>query len=226
MISIGSFQFPQDRTFYEVKLIEAKSKVRKEIHITTLLDESEVSPLQDQLELLQGCVEAYDRGQAQLSLNSGRYYKGRRRELNVLPDMPHQLAFVKFISLTDDRFERSSAVHVVENNIVNGILTQSVYNNGNWQSSPTIIIVPDEDITDLSIKNEDNEFQLNYAIPANTQVIINSHDRSVFLDTQGLLTGSDVEYPQLNTGSNSFEFSLTPNTANASVQIKYQDIWV
>lgn len=226
MISIGSFVFPHDRTFYEVKMIEAKSKVRKEIHITSLLDGCGETSLQDQIARLQSSVEAYDRRQARLSLHGGRYYEGRRRVLEVLPDVQHQLAFVKLISLTSDRFERSNAIHMIDSEIFFGYLSQSIWNAGNWQTSPRIEIIPDVDVTNISIKNGDCEFLLNHDIPANTPITINTNDRNVIVGTNNIHVSSDARFPVLHAEQNSLEFQLTPTTANATVKIQCQDVWV
>ena len=79
MIAIGAFQFPERNTVLQVNLIEAKSKVRKEIQIQSLVQSESKTAHKDDLSKLQSAVEAFDRQQTALSLSRGRYYQGRRR---------------------------------------------------------------------------------------------------------------------------------------------------
>lgn len=226
MISIGSFSFPEDKTFYEVKMIEAKSKVRKEIHITSLLDGSNGIPFHESMARLQASVEAYDRGQARLSINDGRYYEGRRRLLEIVPDVQRRLAFVKFITLTNDRFERGIAFHQIDHDIFYGYLQLSVWQQGNWQSPPKISILPDEDITELSIQNGSHEFQLVHHFQAEEPIVIDSQERSVSAGDEKIFLNSGIEFPMLDAGCNALNFFLSPGTVNAALSVQYQDVWV
>lgn len=218
MISIGDFTFPPKTTLARVQITEAKSKVRKEIHIQAMIDGS--------LENLRQSVESFDRGEASLSLNEGRYYGGRRRFLRVTPVALSSLHWVDFWILTHDRYERSSALHTHTLNPFIGDTLFSLANAGNWTTPLYFSIQPSIEISHMEIAVAGSVFVVDENISKDSELIVDSENRLVSVNGGNYCAYTNDNYPFLEPGAHSISIQVQPSEASMSGFAQYRDYWV
>ena len=108
MVSLGGFIFPEKRTVVQIRTREVLSRVRKEIEVHSVFTHyADLDALKGDLEAMEGELEKFDRGEVQLSIHEGRFFTGRRRDLQRQVEPQCLVAAISLSVLTDDRFERS-----------------------------------------------------------------------------------------------------------------------
>ncbi|MGC9329837.1 MAG: phage distal tail protein [Candidatus Hinthialibacter sp.] len=218
MITIGDFSFPERTTIAQVSVIEAKSKVRKEIRIQSMLKGS--------LEPLRRAIEAFDRGDAALSLQAGRYYMGRRREFMAASNLPGGAAWVDFWVLTRDRYERSEALHAHVVEITTGQGDFSLFHLGNWTAPLCAVLHPSQTVEKIEITTAAEVFALEENIPAGGELIVDSETRQVFVDGENRRASAGLSFPHLTPGANAVTVQTRPAEAAATCTLQYRDRWV
>ncbi|MBN2326316.1 MAG: hypothetical protein JXR73_04115 [Candidatus Omnitrophica bacterium] len=218
MITIGDFSFPERTTIAQVSVIEAKSKVRKEIRIQSMLKESP--------EALQRAIEAFDRGDASLSLQAGRYYMGRRRELLATSNLPGGATWVDFLVLTRDRYERSEAIHAHLVEITTGRGDFSLFNLGNWTAPLCAVLRPSQAVERFEITTASEVFALEETIPAGGELIVDSDARQVYVNGENRRASAGLSFPHLIQGANVVAVQTLPAEAAATCTLQYRDRWV
>lgn len=219
MIAIGNFSFPESSTVAQVGLIEAKSKVRKEIRIRSMLRGSAEEFLH--------ALEAFDRGEESLSIHSGRYYQGRRRELRITPNLPSSLCWVDVWILTDDRYERSSILHQHALDTVEGLATFELLNEGNWSTPLWITLQPAQMIQRIGIVGGEGEaFQMDESIPEGSTVVIDAENRLVTLDSENRFMTANQKFPYLAVGSHDVSIQVEPSDVPVHCVVSYRDTWI
>lgn len=226
MIAIGSFQFPDHLTTTHLTIIEAKSKVRKEIRIQSLLRLNNPRLLEDTLNQFRGELESFDRQETELYLHQGRFYKGRQRHVQIVPSPDQSLAFIDLLVLTNDRYEWGSILHTHQQKLFNGQALFSLFNLGNWVTSPLITITPTETIESVQLKTLQEDFSLNQSIENGQTLIIDSETYSTKLDGNTIHSAINENYPVLLPGSNHITIRTQPTSAEVHCTIQYRDKWV
>jgi hypothetical protein len=218
MITIGDFAFPPKATVARVQVTEAKSKVRKEIHIQSMIDGS--------LEEMRRAVEAFDRGETMLSLNAGRFYGGRRRSLRVTPIASSSLNWVDFWILTHDRYERSSILHTHTLNSFIGQADFSLHNLGNWAAPLYFSIQPSMEISHLEITVAGRVFVVDEKISNSAELIVDSENHLTSINGGNCCAYTNDNYPFLDAGAHSISIQVQPSEASASGFVQYRDYWI
>lgn len=218
MITIGDFTFPERTTVLTVNTIEAKSKVRKEIRIQSMLDGS--------LEDLRQAIESFDRGETSLSIHPGRYYMGRRRYLRITPISSDSMAWVDFWILANDRYERSSILHTQSLNPFFGRVDFSLLNSGNWQAPLYFTIQPSNEITHVEISSAGGTFIVDENIRSDNTLVIDSEKRLVSVNGCNYCAFTNDNYPFLSSGANSLSIQIRPSEVVVGCAIQYRDFWI
>ncbi|MBD3266460.1 hypothetical protein GF373_07295 [bacterium] len=226
MISIGTFIFSKDSTLAHVSNIEAKSRVRKAIRIQSMLRGTTSDRVRRDAEELQSMVESFERGEATLSMNAGRYYDGRRREFHLTPCPDGTLAWVDLLVLTHDRYERSTTLHQQAATSIAGRIPLSLFSIGNWKCPLAIQLQADMDLTALRIESAEGVFSVNQAMPGGTPILINAENRLYKIGEETRQTESDAVFPYLHPGMNAVEIKTEPISAHVEAKTNYRDFWV
>ncbi|MEW6233973.1 MAG: hypothetical protein AB1656_01170 [Candidatus Omnitrophota bacterium] len=226
MIAIGNFSFPEKTTSLQTAVIEAKSKVRREIRIQSLLRKENRETLQAALGELQASVEAFDRREADLSIHPGRYFYGRRRSLQIVPSPCDSLAFAELMVLTDDRYERGRILHNHDLEAYWGRADFALFNLGNWISPLKIALEFDGEASSLKITANENVFSLTNPYAAGQSLVIDSETRQTMLDGETFHAAADQNYPFLAPGSNHLLIHIEPMSAKVRCSAQYRDVWV
>ncbi len=217
MISVGNFEFPKRSTIMQVNTIEAKSKVRKEIRIQSMIDKS--------MEMLENAVETFDQGETHLSLHPGRYYLGRRRSFRSASNLRGSRAWVEFTALTSDRYERSLSLHTHSLSGFFGRAALSLFNVGNWMAPLHISIKAIHAIQQVEICIGNRNYALDESIDKDQTLIIDSESRSLYKDEQNLARSMD-DFPSLEVGTNQVTVQTQPSNAEFFCTIQYRDFWI
>lgn len=226
MIALGSFSFPAGSTVCHLSMIEAKSKVRKEIRIQSMMQGHTRTILEEQMDIMRGMLEAFDRQEQHLSLQPGRYYMGRRREFHLSPCPDSPLAWVDLSILTEDRFERSLALHEHSFTWQGGTADISLLNQGNWRSPLFIQFNLQTPASRMQIVSPEGLFDVQEAMTAGSTVKIDSESRLVSLNDQNIVIPVEEPFPGLFPGINQLHFTVSPANVLGSIIVRYRDIWV
>jgi len=226
VIAIGNFSFPENTTSLQTAVIEAKSKVRREIRIQSLLRKENREALQADLAELQANVEAFDRREADLSIHPGRYFYGRRRSLQIAPSPCDALAFAELLVLTDDRYERGRILHSHNLDAYWGRADFALFNLGNWISPLKMALVFESEVSSLQITANESVFSLTNSFVAGQSLVIDSETRQTLLDGETLHAAADQNYPFLAPGSNHLLIRIEPTSAKVHCSAQYRDVWV
>jgi len=217
MISVGNYEFPKPSTIIQVNTIEAKSKVRKEIRIQSMIDSS--------TDMLENAVESFDQGETHLSLHPGRFYLGRRRSFCVAPNLRGSRTWVEFTALTNDRYERSLSLHTHSLSGFFGRAALSLFNVGNWIAPLHVSIKAIHAIEHLDITIGNRICELDESIGEGQTLIIDSESRSLFKDEKPLARSMD-DFPSLELGVNQVAVQAQPSSAEFLCTIQYRDFWI
>jgi hypothetical protein len=226
MISVGNYSFPDNTTMLHVHEIEAKSKVRKEIRIQSLISRHNESALLNDLSSLRAAMESFDRQLATLSLSPGKYVCGRKRSFQIIPYPAEALAWIDLLILTNDRYERSVILHRHETEILAGRAVFPLFNRGNWLAPLRMTVIPANDISAIHVQTETSEFTLSTPITEGQIAIIDAENRSVLVGNNNAYSAGNEEFPFLQAGSNHLTISIEPSTVTAQCKIEYRDVWI
>ncbi len=225
MVRIGSFIFPPKTTSVQLEMIEAKSKVRKQYRIQSLIRQKTPDQLRQTLEDFQSALEAFDRNENELSLHPGRYHHGRRRHLQIVPGPCQTIAFIDLTLLTSDRYERSLILHQHSMNTSYGQALFSLFQLGNWKAPLHAHIQTNASISSLRFQF-DRLYTLAAEIDAGSTILIDPDLRKTTVNETPIQTSSDTEYPYLLPGSNQVIIQVEPKSASLFCQLHYRDRWV
>ncbi len=226
MIKIGDFQFPGSATECQVSVIEAKSKVRKEIQIRSLLRADSSGDLDLALADLRHAVEAFDKQDAAVSLHPGRYYHGRRREFHVIPVPSGLAAWIELMILTLDRYERGLTLYTQESTAAFGQGRFSLFNRGNWQAPLFLTFEPDASLDRLQILTADDFLSLEETLPAGQVITVDSEKRELLVQGRNRYSLANGRFPFLRPGINALTVQFHPTSAKVRCVIRYRDYWV
>jgi phage-related protein len=226
MIRIGAFTFPAGRTAVSQALIEAKSKVRREIRIEALLRRQNAAALAEELAGLQQAVEQFDRGQAVLSLQDGRYHEGRRREFQVTPLESKAIAWIELLILTSDRYERSLTEYQLTQETENGPALFTLQNRGNWRAPLAFTLIPQGEISSVRIETEPAAFELHRTVTAGQQLRIDSNRRLVTVDEISVIHAGNEVFPYLTEGMQSVTVRSTPADVPVRCTVSHRSYWI
>ena len=229
MITVGSFQFSEDKAFSEVRVVEALSRVRKEITIHALLDGfQDENALFQAVEKLEKELEKMDQGEESISLKTGRYYTGKRRDYVRLVHEKLGLATVKLVVLTEDRYERSSIVHSTVFSSLNNGWEWDIHPNGNWKSWPVLNLEAGSEMTNPRVDDGSRVFSYNGNLNTGDYLIIDSENHTVKKnDTENVLNDVSGEFPLLEPGGTSLVCSFDGGgSPTGTMTVTYRDIWV
>ena len=124
-------------------------------------------------------VEAFDKQDAALSLHSGRYYHGRRREFHVTPVPSGLVAWIELTALTLDRYERGMTLYTHEGTVSFGLGRFSLFNLGNWKAPLFLTFEPDAPLDRLQVQPADDFLSLEENLPAGEVITADSEKREL-----------------------------------------------
>lgn len=226
MIRVGAFAFPQESTEVETRTIEAKSKVRKEVRIQSVIGRRWGLSVDEQLTEMQASLERFDRNEATLSIHPGRFYRGRQRHYQCHATPEADMAWIDLTFLTADRMERSERVHTCSVALEAGEAMVSLYQQGNWPSPARIVIACDERMEAFVLRNGDEEFRVAVELEAGDVLDIRGEDRSLFRNGERFLTDVQGAFPEVRPGVQPWIVGAEPGGAAGQVRIEYHDVWV
>ncbi|MDP8244703.1 MAG: phage tail family protein [Candidatus Hinthialibacter antarcticus] len=226
MTRIGGFLFPTKATHVQSMMVEANSKVRKELRIRSLLRAASPRELDKRLQELQAAVEAFDCGKATLSLRPGEIHYGRRRSFELAPQRRSLAAGVDLLIWTNDRYARSETLHQLEGETYLSNAQASVFNRGNWSSPAQISIEAKSLIQTVTIETASETFTLTDVVNSGETLVVDSDNRAVGINGRNAFAASNQQFPMLEPGANTLQITLTPSSAEAQFQVAYRDVWV
>lgn len=226
MTRIGGFVFPEKTTHVQCKMVEANSKVRKEVRIRSLLRAASPSLLDERLQELQAAAEAFDHGGAALSLRPGEIHYGRRRSFEIAPQRRSLAAGVDLLIWTRDRYARSEILHQDEGETHLSNARFSLFNRGNWTAPAHISLEAKSVIHTVKIETENETFSLNGEVNPGETLAVDSDNRAVEIDGRNAFASSNQLFPFLPPGANLLRITLAPAGAEAHCRITYRDVWV
>ncbi|NPU97897.1 MAG: hypothetical protein HPY51_11870 [Candidatus Omnitrophica bacterium] len=226
MITLGDFRFPEAATECQVSVIEAKSKVRKEIQIRSLLRADSRWDLDFALAALRHAVEAFDKQEAALSLHPGRYYHGRRREFHETPVPAGLAAWIELLVFTLDRYERGATLYAHESTAAFGQGRFSLFHRGNWLAPLFITLEPEAPLTQLQFLTADDFLTLEETLPAGQVITADSEKRELLVQGRNRYSIAHGRFPFLRPGINTLTVRFQPQSAKVRCVIRYRDFWV
>lgn len=222
---IDGFQFPQRTSLSHMRMVEAKSKVRKEIRIRSLIRAASPSQLEHTLDRLRGAVERFDRGEATLSLQPGRYFQGRRRRFDIHPGARSLAAGVDLLVWTADRFERSETLHAVDGDTHEGVCRFALFNRGNWPAPLRIELEAASRIEQVTTHTGNEVFELNTPVNAGQRLTIDTEQRTAELDGVNVFEVCNQNFTSIAPGGNELIIELGDVTAKAACRVEFRDRW-
>ncbi|MBZ0258252.1 phage tail family protein [bacterium] len=226
MTRIGGFLFPEKSTHTQCAMVEANSKVRKEIRIRSLLRAPSPQALDERLQQLQAAVEAFDHGDAMVSLQPGQAHYGRRRSFEIAPERRSLAAGVDLLLWTRDRYARSETLHQNQDETYMSEAQFSLFNRGNWKSPLQVSVNAKAKIDSLTIETENESFTINTTIQTGETLVVDSEERTVQINGRNAFASCNQLFPFLQPGANHLWISLAPAGANAQCVIAFRDVWV
>lgn len=226
MIAIGNFTFPKHTTLVQTNTIEAKSKVRKEIYVQSVLRKENIAELKRTLDELQKSVESFDRQQVPLSINTGRYYLGRRRSMQITPAASEPLAWIEFQVLTNDRYERSLILHRHEQNLYFGQAVFSLFGLGNWNAPLMLTLESSETLSGVQVSTANETFAITGPIDMSQPLTIDAENRQVISGETNLYAAANESFPAIVPGPNQVTVKVEPASAEVTCTVQYRDYWV
>lgn len=226
MIRLGSFVFPQGSTEVQSRTVEAKSRVRKEIRIQSVISEQPGQGVDEQIGLLQRNLERFDRNDERLSIHPGRFHEGRQRHYQCHPSPDDKLAWLDLTFLTADRMERSERLHACTAEIETGIVQISMVNQGNWDAPTRIEITANDPLQSIRFQTGYDPATLTLDLSADERLIVDGMQRTITQDAQNRYETLDGPFPTLQPGYNTWLVSVEPTAADVSIRIEYHDVWI
>ncbi|MBI1389270.1 MAG: hypothetical protein GC154_12565 [bacterium] len=225
MIRLGEITLP-DRDFtVQTATLEARSKVRKEIRLRGLIRGANLDEFQQRVESFRGAVEAFDRGEADLSLETGRFYLGRRRSFSIEPNLQARVAAVDLLIWTDDRYVRGETLFRIPARMYAGSAVIELFSQGNAEGWPRVIVITKTELQSLTIDSGRERFILTRTIGAEVETVIDSEKRTVTCGGENVFAACNETFPLSRPGANRFSVSADPSNAEADVVLEHRDVW-
>ncbi len=229
MVTIGDYSFPERSTAVDIESKFIDGKLKKIVRIDAIvLGSGSASDFSANIEDLEGEVERFDRGEADLSVTSGRYYRGTRLALRRTVDSESKFGAFEILLLTDDRFERSSALHEEEKTITASGDTLTVSQEGNADALPEITLTATGDLVYPTLSDGTRSLTYNGTISAGSVLVIDADAKTAILDgeTNALpkITGS---FPVLSPGDTTLTYTDNEDSSHDAVLVvRFRDTWV
>jgi phage-related protein len=226
MIRIGSFNLPQVTTTADSRVEYVLGRVRRVIQITSVLNQfANREVFQSAIESLSREIERFDRGEVEISLQPGRFLRGRRKKHKVEVDEERCLAVMSLEVIADDRFEHSS-LRFHSETITGSPQTFSVVSNGNWNALPQIQYNPTCPVSFTNFYDGTRQMTVIQEMNAPDVLIIDSAKRSVTLNGENVLHMTQGDFVELAPGTTHLVYGDAGSVHTASLYLFWQDRWV
>lgn len=229
MVALGSFTFPEHRTFVRVRTREVLSRVRKEIDIYSLLIHyASLEALRADLEALEGELEKFDRGEASLSIHESRYFMGRRRDLQRFVEPRHLAATVHVLVLTEDRFERSTEEHQETLEFSQSGQSIVVSQAGNGLAFAKFLLTAGGNLVEPQISDGTRSVVFEASLGSGDTLELDGDARTAVKNsTENVLHLVSGEFPLLSPGNTTITYTDDATSSHTgTLQVKYRDLWV
>jgi hypothetical protein len=229
MVAIGDYAFPEHSTAVDVQSRFIDGTLKKIIRIDAIvLGSGNAADFLANVEDLEGEVEKFDRGEANLSITPGRYHQGIRLGLQRTLDRESKFAAFEILLLTDDRFERSSELHEEDKTIAASGDTLALSQAGNVYAFPEIALTATGDLVYPVLSDGTRSLAYNGTIPAGSVLVIDADAKTAILngDTNALpkITGS---FPLLSPGDTTLTYTDNEESSHqGSLVVQFRDTWV
>ncbi len=226
MIRIGSYNLPLVTTTVDSRVEYVLGRVRRVIQITSVLSQfaSRVA-FQSALEGLSREIERFDRGEVEISLQSGRYLSGRRRKHKVEVDEERCLAVMSLEVLADDRFEHGPLCFHSET-ITSSPHSFLVISSGNWNALPQIQYNPTCPVTYPHFFDGTRQITVYLEMNASDVLVLDSTKHSITLNGESVLQAAQGDFVELSPGTTSLLCSDAGSVHTASLYLFWHDRWV
>ena len=229
MTGLGSFNFPEKRTFVRSRIREVLSKVRREIDIYSLLiGYGNLENLEQDLEILEGELEKFNRKEVTLSLHPGRYVSGWRRDYQRVIEPRHKAASLHLLILTDDRFERSIEEH--QETLILSASGQSIEisQEGNGEAFPRLVLTATGTLIHPAISDGTRTLSFQGQLEPGMSLHLDSDFHTALINgSENVLQSLSGEFPLLDPGTTQITYTdHSSSTHSGTLEINYRDLWI
>lgn len=226
MPSVGSFNLPVATTTVDSRVEYVLGRVRRVIQITSVLSQFvDRAAFHVALESLSREIERFDRGEVELSLQSGRSLSGRRKKHTVEVNEERCLAVLSLEVLADDRFEHG-VLRFHSAAITNSPQTIAVAVGGNWNALPQLQFSPSAAATHPHFYDGTRQMTVMVEVDASSTLIIDSLEQTVKLNGESVLHQVQGDFVELSPGTTNILYSDAGSHHTGSLYLFWKDRWV
>lgn len=229
MVTLGGFVFPEQRTFVRVRTREVLSRVRKEIEIYSLLIHyASLEGLRGDLEALEGELEKLDRGEVSLSIHEGRYFMGRRRDLQRFVEPRHLAATIHLLVLTEDRFERSVEEHQETLALSESGQAMVVSQAGSGLAFARFLLTAGGTLVKPRISDGTRSVVFEASLESGETLELDGDARTAKRNSsENVLHLVSGEFPLLSPGDTTITYTDDEASSHTgTLEVRYRDLWV
>jgi hypothetical protein len=228
MARIGNFELSPTQTVVDSRTEFLLGRVRRLIRITTFLTRfADKADFVQQVAALEKELERFDRGDTDLSIREGRFFKGRRRKWTLTCDETRCLAVGNLEALTDDRYERSETLSTE-----NAILASSPQEipltvAGNWPALPILTLAATGALDSPVFTVGSMALTVAVTMAAGEVLTLDCEERTADLAGTNVLHSVSGDFPELPPGSPILTYTdSSPGGPDATLAVSWRDRWV
>ncbi|MBE7560546.1 phage tail family protein [bacterium] len=227
MVTLGDYAFAHDTTRVLSDLRFVEDRLRRQVEIVGLLSGfSTRAAFESELAALDAAVEAFSNGSAALSLTAGRALSGSvLRYRKTLDELQRSVAF-RLILLSEDRFERSVALHEEPLTITASGDYLVLENAGTADSLPTLTLTADGSLVDPSLSDGTRALTYHGTLSAGDVLVVDCDAHTATVNGENALSGVSGDWPRLSPGETTLTYSDdAAGSHDATLVVAYRDFW-
>jgi len=228
MTRIGTFEFPPT-TIVDSQTEFVLGRVRRILRLTTFLTRyASKAEFRQSMADLEKEIERFDLGATDLSVNAGRFFKGRRRKWSLTKDEDRCLAVGNLEILTDDRFERSESENEETFPITSSPQSENLTVAGNWNALPVLTLTATAALVDPVFTDGTRTLAATLSLGIGETLELDAENRTATKNgATNVLTSVSGDFIELEPGTANLQYSdSTPGGPAASLEVRWRDRWV
>jgi hypothetical protein len=225
---IGTFEFPQT-TVVESQTEFLLGRVRRLLRLTAFLTRyASKAEFRQAMADLEREIERFDRGETDLSVSAGRFFKGRRRKWSLTRDEDRCVAVGHLEILTDDRFERSESENEETFSITSSPQSENVTVGGNWNAPAVFTLTAAAALVNPVFTDGTRTLSTEISLGVGETLSLDSENRTAVKNgSTNVLSSVSGDFIELEPGTANIEYSdSTAGGPTASLLVKWRDRWV
>lgn len=227
MTTLGAYSFRADRTRVLSDLRFVEDRLRRQVELLGLLDGFPTrADFQAELAGLDAAVEAFEAGQATLSLVAGRWLAGRVLRYRKTVDEAARSAAFRLIVLSEDRYERSQTLHEATLELTASGQSLALENAGTAESRPRLTLTALGALLDPRLGDGARALTYHGALAPGDALLLNCDAHTAELSGGNALHELVGDWPRLAPGATTLTYSDDAASSHSGLlRVEYRDFW-